>query len=322
MANLRRTNALRCFFAMALRDAGSDTEELYWNNIKPLCKGMNVSALRIDELDHFDNIDQRILAEIEKSDFMVADLTYERPSVYFEAGYAERKSMPVIYTCRADHFSPRSPESFRIHFDIRQRPIIRWTKPKDAVFSRRLKRRITKATAPLVRKRNEKLRNNKAEAEFSRLSLQARAMEIVSLAKERLTRLGFKSVAAEQQIRKEQGWIGYKAVRAGTRRIIIWMSRGTKGDLQRLGFVRLAFDKVRLEPNVSNGTDDLVILCLGVIPSARFEGVFPEYSRVDDGVMRTWEHRKSEENRLSRVHVIHKICSPNEVDGALLAAFE
>jgi hypothetical protein len=32
-----------------------------------------------------------------------ADLRYARPSVYFEAGYAER-SVPVIYTVRRDHF--------------------------------------------------------------------------------------------------------------------------------------------------------------------------------------------------------------------------
>ena len=66
---------LRCFVAMALKDSDSDTEQLYIEMLKPFLKRIGINPLRIDELEHFDNIDQRILTEIEKSDFMVADLT-------------------------------------------------------------------------------------------------------------------------------------------------------------------------------------------------------------------------------------------------------
>src|SRR5215472_9716952 len=62
-------------------------------------------------LEHNDDIDKRIMKEIKACDFAIADLTYARPSVYFEAGFAQR-SVPV--TSRKDHRSALCQEHFLI----------------------------------------------------------------------------------------------------------------------------------------------------------------------------------------------------------------
>jgi len=92
----------------------------FTKTIKPLLRHkLGVNAQRIDERHHNENIDQRILAEIDRADLVLADLTYEGPSVYFEAGYALARKIPVVYSCRSDHF--RRDSEYQVHFDLRQR---------------------------------------------------------------------------------------------------------------------------------------------------------------------------------------------------------
>src|SRR5262245_56365769 len=128
-----RPALLRCFVAMAIReDRSADTNRLHFRALKPLLGRMQIRAFRIDEIPHNENIDNRIQREIENADLVVADLTYARPSVYFEAGYAEALGKPVIYTCRSDHF--RRESEHQVHFDVRQRNIIDWSDPGSARF--------------------------------------------------------------------------------------------------------------------------------------------------------------------------------------------
>ncbi|WP_022669161.1 hypothetical protein [Desulfospira joergensenii] len=59
-------------------------------------------ALKIDNKEHIDDINDAIIGEIRRSRFMVCDLTGYRGGVYFEAGFAYGLGLPVIYTCRND----------------------------------------------------------------------------------------------------------------------------------------------------------------------------------------------------------------------------
>jgi nucleoside 2-deoxyribosyltransferase len=53
-------------------------------------------AIRVDR-EHFgDRIDDRIIAEIRRCRFIVADFTGQRGGVYFEAGFALGLGKPVI----------------------------------------------------------------------------------------------------------------------------------------------------------------------------------------------------------------------------------
>ena len=74
-------------------------------SIEKAVRNEGYEPLRIDDKKHTNKIDDEILSEIEKARFIVCDLTSAatdkpRSSVYFEAGYAKGKKIPVIWTCK------------------------------------------------------------------------------------------------------------------------------------------------------------------------------------------------------------------------------
>jgi hypothetical protein len=74
-------------------------------------------AIRIDKQQHLGDLVSRIKTEIRRARFVIADLTDERPSCYFEVGYAEALSRPIIHIASKESvMEPGEPT--RIHFDI------------------------------------------------------------------------------------------------------------------------------------------------------------------------------------------------------------
>jgi hypothetical protein len=74
-------------------------------------------AIRIDKEHALEDLVGRIKKEIRGAQFLVADLTDERPSCYFEAGYAEALGKPVIYMASKQSVSKPGVKT-NIHFDI------------------------------------------------------------------------------------------------------------------------------------------------------------------------------------------------------------
>lgn len=74
-------------------------------------------AIRIDKEHPLDDLVKRIKEEIQKAKFIVADLTDERPSCYFEVGYAEALARPVIYIASKESVL-HPQQATKIHFDI------------------------------------------------------------------------------------------------------------------------------------------------------------------------------------------------------------
>jgi hypothetical protein len=74
-------------------------------------------AIRIDKEHPLEDLVGRIKKEISSSKFVIADLTDERPSCYFEAGYAEALQHPAIYVASKQSVS-KPGTSTEIHFDI------------------------------------------------------------------------------------------------------------------------------------------------------------------------------------------------------------
>ena len=77
----------------------------------------NCTAIRIDKEMHLGNLVQEIKKEIRRSDFIIVDLTDERPSCYFEAGYADASDKKVIYIAGKESVLTEGAET-KIHFDI------------------------------------------------------------------------------------------------------------------------------------------------------------------------------------------------------------
>ena len=114
-----------------------EMDEAYENGIKPAIENAGYYPMRIDRKPDVDYIDDEIIAQINRSRFLVADFTHgaegHRGGVYYEAGHANGRGMPVFLTCRKD-------QEGSVHFDTRQRFHIFWETP--AQLRDRLQERI------------------------------------------------------------------------------------------------------------------------------------------------------------------------------------
>jgi hypothetical protein len=69
-------------------------------------------------------INDEIIAGLRKCKFCIADFSYHRNGVYFEAGFALGQKKPVIYTCLKEEFS-------KAHFDIKPLQHIIYETPEE-----------------------------------------------------------------------------------------------------------------------------------------------------------------------------------------------
>ena len=150
-----------------------EMNKIYKNAIKPGIEYIDdgqdkptYTAIKIDNVEHVNDINDEIISQIRRSKFMVCDLTGYRSGVYFEAGFAYGLGMNVIYTCRKDwakearlYDENKKPvetlfdESERpieikkegVHFDLAHRNRIEWDMADPDDFRERLTNRI-KAT--------------------------------------------------------------------------------------------------------------------------------------------------------------------------------
>jgi len=167
---------ISCFVACAF--GKDEVDEIYQNAVLPVLKSMEITPCRVDQIEHNDDIDNKIIELISKCDICIADLTYARPSVYYEAGYFTGLGKSVIFIARKDHFSPKAEDvygNFKVHFDLQMKNIIPWssTKRVDTLLSR-----LKLISKPLLQRIEKEYKQKNAQQEFSRLSQEDKKLTI------------------------------------------------------------------------------------------------------------------------------------------------
>ena len=118
------------FVAMCFNES---LKEIFTKGIAPLETDTGFKMYRVDQEPFNEKICDRVIADIRKSRFLIADVTGLRHAVFFEAGYAMGLGLPVIFTCKKG-------TEIENCFDTRQYNHIVWENAED--LKTKLKDRI------------------------------------------------------------------------------------------------------------------------------------------------------------------------------------
>lgn len=81
--------------------------------IKNECEKVDINAIRVDDVHSSAKVDDKVLEHIDDSEYIIVDLTNERPNVYYELGYTHgigKKFENIILIAK---------RGTPLHFDIR-----------------------------------------------------------------------------------------------------------------------------------------------------------------------------------------------------------
>lgn len=96
-------------FILMSMDPKDDSLVDIHNAIREECASFDLSATRVDDIEYQDRITDLILERIQDSEFIVADLSGEKPNVYYEVGYAHALGKHPVLVRKRDT---------RLHFDL------------------------------------------------------------------------------------------------------------------------------------------------------------------------------------------------------------
>jgi hypothetical protein len=128
------------FIMMWMADEEYPELEDVRNTIKEVCQEFGVEARRAEEVQHEERITDVILEQIKQSEFLFADLTGNRPNVYYEVGFAHAIGKRPILFCK---------DGTEIHFDLAGYNV--WRYRNSTTLKERLRERLTGATGKEAR---------------------------------------------------------------------------------------------------------------------------------------------------------------------------
>ena len=113
------TTSRSVFVIMSFSDH-PELEDAY-DSIKEVCTELGFDASRVDESNKEERIIPMIEEGIRNCAFVIADVTEERPNVYYELGLADGHGKRKIVSAR---------EGTKVHFDLFDVPILHWRNQK------------------------------------------------------------------------------------------------------------------------------------------------------------------------------------------------
>jgi hypothetical protein len=298
-------NHFTCFVACAF--GRPDVDQKY-KVIASVLKSIGVSAKRVDRLHFNSKIDGKIVDLMNSCDFGIADLTYARPSVYYEAGYIHGLGKQVVFTCRQDHFDSVD-DYLRVHFDLRSFNIVGWK--SDEKFERELKARVKATILPLQKIKTDLQEVKQQEHSFGQLSLIEKLKLIEEQAKQTFEEFGWIVYNAEapgeyQKFIHENEMLGFRSrPREQKKRLIAFFKPSyTKQDLRdiwnhhrtrlliAMHLPDLKSLKSNYEPKVEPSTR--ILCCLAKLSDSTFMAFHNNYSKVDSTKRIFYSERHSE----------------------------
>ena len=222
--------------------------------------------------------------------------------------------------------SKRSPvrtcgtELPRVHFDVRQRPIVDWKDEDDRSFGRRLGNRFRAIIAPIVRADAQDAHARSEATKFARLPREQRQNRLLQAAIALARRSAFRPSASEVQPPRDQAWLGYKALGAIAQRLLIVpVENYTKGQLESLywSWFDLLSKAVPQRLSLTRYRDHVIVASRTSVPATRVESVFRDFARMQERPWMMW--RRVEGGRWRNLHVIAPIRSEHDFN-TLVAA--
>jgi hypothetical protein len=128
------------FIAMPMSAEDPTLEDVH-HTIKDAAISVGLVAERVDEPATTERITDRVLESLHRAEFVIADLTYSKPNIYYEAGYAHALGKVPIYIAR---------EGTTIEFDLKDYPVIFFPNMS------KLKAELIRRLSGLLETRNQK----------------------------------------------------------------------------------------------------------------------------------------------------------------------
>lgn len=97
---------------------------LWEKAIKPAIQDAGYKACRYENKRQGDKINAKIMMDIKNSLFVVAEVSEQKQTVYFESGYAMGRNLPVIWCAQKNVLE-------NVHFEKKQYNHISWNSPDD-----------------------------------------------------------------------------------------------------------------------------------------------------------------------------------------------
>jgi len=138
---------MKQYNAFVLMPFDKSFDDVYKIGIQETAQQCNVYATRLDEQLFDSNMVSEIYYQIEKADFIIADMTGRNANVFYEVGYAHaRKKLVLLLTQNADD----------IPFDFLQRPHIIYD-GKIQILRNELAKRIEWAKTEIEKRKKDKI---------------------------------------------------------------------------------------------------------------------------------------------------------------------